>query len=83
MAGNTVTLTFAGDADKLTNSFKSVGSAADGMKTKVKESGDAFEKANEVADGAENKFQGVSSTISGWRAPAPRRRRRAGRRQRR
>ena len=65
MAGNTVTLTFAGDADKLTNSFKSVGSAADGMKTKVKESGDAFEKANEVADGAENKFQGVSSTISG------------------
>jgi phage-related protein len=65
MAGNTVTLTFAGDAEKLTDSFKEVGSAADGMKTHVSEAGEGFEKAREGFDTAEQRAMGFRDTLTG------------------
>ena len=64
-AKNQVTLTFAGDSDQLERAFDKVGASAKSMGRQVTESAGAFDKANEVADSAENKFQGVSSTISG------------------
>lgn len=65
MSGNTVTLTFAGDSEKLTDSFKDVGSAADGMKHKVSEAGEGFEKTREGFDTAEQRAMGFRDTLTG------------------
>lgn len=65
MSGNTVTLTFAGDSEKLETSFKNVGSAADGMKHKVSEAGEGFEKAREGFDTTEQRAMGFRDTITG------------------
>lgn len=65
MAGNTVTLTFAGDSEKLTDSFKDVGSAADDMKHEVSAAGEGFEKAREGFDTAEQRAMGFRDTLTG------------------
>lgn len=67
MAGNKnqVTLTFAGDSTQLERAFARVGDSANNMSGRVRESTGGFDRANEVADSAENKFQGVASSISG------------------
>lgn len=73
MAGkNQVTLTFAGDESKLSQSFERVGAAADGMKARVGdasnrvgESASSFDRVGEAADGAEGKAQGFSDTLTG------------------
>lgn len=71
MAGkNQVTLTFAGDTAKLESAFDRVGAAAKGMDTEVGKAGRGFEVANEAADGAENKFQGLASSLEGTRDTA-------------
>lgn len=66
MAGkNQVTLTFAGDTDKLEQAFDRVGSSARQMDRQVENSSAGFDKAYDAADSAENKFQGVASTLEG------------------
>lgn len=65
MSGNTVTLTFAGDSEKLSNSFKSVGASADTMKTHVNEAGSSFDRATEHADKAEQRVMGFRDTLTG------------------
>jgi hypothetical protein len=65
MSGNTVTLTFAGDSTKLESSFKSVGAASEGMKHKVSEAGEGFEKAREGFDTTEQRAMGFRDTITG------------------
>lgn len=69
---NAVTLTFAGDSSKLESAFRNVGSAAEGMKSKVdtasasvEEAGGAYDRAGEAADGAEGKAQGFSDVLTG------------------
>ncbi|MDX3006741.1 hypothetical protein PWY87_34055 [Kribbella solani] len=69
---NQVTLTFAGDSSKLESAFKSVGSAADSMKTqvgsaskKVEESASAYDKAGEAADNVDTKAMGFRDTLTG------------------
>lgn len=73
MAGkNQVTLTFAGDSTKLESAFKSVGDAADSMKSqvgsaskKVEESASAYDKAGEAADNVDTKAMGFRDTLTG------------------
>lgn len=72
MAGPTVTLTFAGDADKLNRAFDSVGASAKSMETNVGSAGNGIRDTSgrlhglgESADGAESKFQGFSDILSG------------------
>lgn len=67
-----VTLTFAGDATKLTSAFDKVGASAKQMDTdvgkaskSVGESAGGFDRAGEAADGAEGKAQGFSDTLTG------------------
>jgi len=64
-----VTLTFAGDADKLTRTFDEVGSAARKMDTDVgsasRDVGSSLDTVGEAADGAEGKAQGFSDTLTG------------------
>lgn len=67
-----VTLTFAGDESKLTQSMNNVGSAARTMGSDVGaasrdigESAGGFDRAGEAADGAEGKAQGFSDTLTG------------------
>lgn len=74
---NQVTLTFAGDESKLTQSFGKVGSAARQMgddvgrsSRDVKDGADKLDRASDVADGAENKFQGLASTLDGTKTSA-------------
>jgi phage-related protein len=69
---NEVTLTFAGDSDRLEKAFARVGASADGMSTKVRESTQAFDdngnhlgKLGEKADGAETSLIGVHDVIDG------------------
>lgn len=65
MAGNQVTLTFAGDEKPLTDSFNRVGDSSKHMSDKVHESAGGFDRAGEAADGAEGKAQGFSDTLTG------------------
>lgn len=67
-----VTLTFAGDESKLTQSMNNVGSAARTMGSdvgsasrEIGESAGGFDRAGEAADGAEGKAQGFSDTLTG------------------
>lgn len=74
MAGkNQVTLTFAGDASKLTKAFDDVGAHAKTMDTDVgaasrsigEKAHGGFGKAGDAADGAEGKAQGFADTLTG------------------
>lgn len=72
MAGNQVTLTFAGDGSKLSQTFDSVGRSADGMRDKVGsasrsvgESVDSFDRAGEAADNVDTKAMGFRDTLTG------------------
>lgn len=73
MAGNpTVTLEFAGDEKKLTDSMERVGSASKSMSSDVgnasksmKDSGKSVDDLADSAGGAEQKFIGFKDTITG------------------
>ena len=72
MAGNTVTLTFAGDSKSLERSLNNVGTATNTMAGKVEASssklesfGSKFGEAGEKADGAHTKFMGTADTLDG------------------
>lgn len=64
---NEVKLTFAGDSTQLERAFGQVGASAKKMSDEVGASASAFDRANNVADSAENKFQGVASSLTGTR----------------
>lgn len=72
MGKPTVTLTLAGDGDKLTNTFDAVGKASKQMSDKVDsssksmaDSGSGFDTLTESADGAEGKFMGFHDVLDG------------------
>jgi len=72
MAGNTVTLTFAGDSSSLEKSFQQVGSKAismagdlDKAEAKSRSFGGAMDSAGEAAGGAEGKFMGAADLLDG------------------
>lgn len=70
MAGkNEVTLTFAGDSDKLEKAFDNVGSAAKDMDGKVgsasRNVGDSFDRTGEAADNLDTKAMGFRDTLTG------------------
>jgi hypothetical protein len=65
MAGNTVTLTFAGDTQNVESSFDRVGSAARDMDSKVRESGGGFSKASEGFDTMDTRAMGFRDTLTG------------------
>jgi phage-related protein len=72
MAGNTVTLTFAGDSSSLEKSFSSVGSKAvamagdfDKAEAKSKSFGGAMDAAGGAADASESKFMGAADLLDG------------------
>jgi hypothetical protein len=62
MAGNTVTITLAGESKSAEDSFKRVTSASDDFK---KHSDDAFENSKDKADDAEQKAMGFRDTLTG------------------
>lgn len=66
---NQVTLTFAGDDTKLSQTFSRVGENARKMDTDVgsasRNVGTSFDTVGEAADGAEGKAQGFSDTLTG------------------
>lgn len=71
-AGNSVTLTFAGDSAQLEKAFDRVGSSARDMSRKVADSTKAFDQTSsglgvlgEKADGAERSLIGVHDIIDG------------------
>ncbi len=72
MAGNEVTLTFAGDEKRLTESMERVGQASDAMTSRVgKASGEiqngskSLDSLTESADTAETRSQGFSDVLTG------------------
>lgn len=72
MAGNTVTLAFAGDASKLEKAFGDVGSSAkkmagdlDTAQGKAKSFGGALDAAGGAADASESKFMGTADLLDG------------------
>lgn len=72
MAGNTVTLTFAGDSSSLEKSFQSVGSKAvsmagdfDKAEAKSRSFGGAMDAAGGAADASESKFMGAADLLDG------------------
>lgn len=72
MAGPTVTLTFAGDSDKLSRAFSDVGSAADNMSSKVgsssgsiRDASSSLDRFGDAADSGEGKAQGFADIIGG------------------
>ena len=69
---NQVTLTFAGDESKLTQSFAKVGESARKMdgdvgqaSRSIGDSSESFDRVGDAADGAEGKAQGFSDTLTG------------------
>ena len=72
MAGNSVTLTFAGDSQSLERTFSKVGSGAKGMasdldkaKGDVKSFGGAVDGMNDKVDASESKFMGAADLLDG------------------
>lgn len=70
----TVTVTLAGDEQRLTKAFDNVGDAAERVDTRVREASDgmdrvssAGDRASEAADTAETRFTGFYDTIGGTR----------------
>lgn len=62
---NQVTLTFAGDHDRLTKSFDEIGSSAKGMGTDVGQAGQSFDRVGEATDALDTKAMGFRDTITG------------------
>lgn len=65
MAGNNVTLTFAGDSAKLESTFDRVGAASAGMDRQTREAGDGFDRVGEQADNLDTKAMGFRDTLTG------------------
>lgn len=65
MAGNTVTLTFAGDSQKLEQAFDRVGGAARDMGTEVGQAGQSFDRVGEAADNVDTRAMGFRDTLTG------------------
>ncbi len=65
MAGNNVTLTFAGDSTRLEQAFERVGESARTMDRDVGSAASGFDRASEASDIAEGRFQGFASTLTG------------------
>lgn len=65
MAGNTMTLTIAGDTKGAEDAFNRVGSASREMGRQVEQSGDAFDRAAERADDVDTKAMGFRDTLTG------------------
>lgn len=72
MAGNTVTLTFAGDSSSLERTFNKVGAGAvemagdfDKAEGKAKSFGGAMDAAGGAADASESKFMGAADLLDG------------------
>jgi hypothetical protein len=65
MAGNTLTLTIAGDSSSAEGAFNRVGAASEDMGRKVHQSGDAFDRAAERADNVDTKAMGFRDTLTG------------------
>lgn len=67
MAGkkNQVTLTFAGDTQKLESAFDQVGSSARNLGTEVGQAGQGFDRAGEAADNLDTKAMGFRDTLTG------------------
>jgi hypothetical protein len=62
---NTVTLTFAGDSDRLEQTFDRVGEAARGMESDVDSAAGGIDRYTESSDTAEARAQGFSDTLTG------------------
>lgn len=65
MAGNNVTLTFAGDSTQLESAFDRVGSAARSMDRDVRESADGFDRVGQAADDVDTRAMGFRDTLTG------------------
>lgn len=65
MAGNTMTLTIAGDSKGAEDAFGRVGDSARQMGERVERSGDAFERVRERADDVDTKAMGFRDTLTG------------------
>ncbi len=65
MSGNNVTLTFAGDTDKLERAFDRVGASSRKMSDKVGEAANSFDRAGEAADAVDTKAMGFRDTLTG------------------
>uniref|UniRef100_A8LZY6 Phage tail tape measure protein n=1 Tax=Salinispora arenicola (strain CNS-205) TaxID=391037 RepID=A8LZY6_SALAI len=65
MAGNTVTMTFAGDSAQLESAFDRVGSAARSMDRDVRASADGFDRVGQAADDVDTRAMGFRDTLTG------------------
>jgi hypothetical protein len=65
MAGNQVTLTFAGETKNIEDSFGRVGAGAKGMSDKVGQAGKGFDDFGEKIGDQERRWQGLRSSITG------------------
>lgn len=65
MAGNNVTLTFAGDSTQLESAFDRVGSAARSMDRDVRASADGFDRVGQAADDVDTRAMGFRDTLTG------------------
>jgi hypothetical protein len=65
MAGNTLTLTIAGDSKGAEDAFGRVGDGAKNMGRKVEESGSSFDRVGERADDVDTKAMGFRDTLTG------------------
>lgn len=65
MAGNNVTLTFAGDSTQLESAFDRVGQAARSMDRDVRESADGFDRVGAAADDVDTRAMGFRDTLTG------------------
>lgn len=65
MAGNNVTLTFAGDSAKLEQAFDRVGQSAKNMDSAVHDSAGGFDRVGEAADEVDTKAMGFRDTLTG------------------
>lgn len=65
MAGNTVTMTFAGDSANLESAFDRVGQAARSMDRDVRESADGFDRVGQAADDVDTRAMGFRDTLTG------------------
>ncbi|MEV0425385.1 hypothetical protein [Micromonospora sp. NPDC050495] len=65
MAGNNVTLTFAGDSAKLESAFSKVGQSAKDMGRDVAAASDSFDRVGETADTVDTRAMGFRDTLTG------------------
>lgn len=62
---NEVTLTFAGDSEKLEKAFDRVGQAAREMEGEVRDASEAFDRAAETTDTIDTRAMGFRDTLTG------------------